>query len=576
MDNGEAKAMKILNSLRIGARLSVGFGVAVVLLFLIGGLAVLQVSRVYGGTVDLADNWLPSVQSLGDVRNLANEVRRTTLRVVLESDANQKRAQIERHDSAILKLNATLAAYEKLISSKEEQQLYNEIKRAWATFLVSDKQLTNLAIAGDAEFAQARALSSGESSSLFSDVSRLIEEDVELNRRGATAASAEAAANYHTTIVLTGSLIGIALLLCITIAVIITRSIVAPISLAVSIAETVARGDLTSEIEATGKDETSQLLRALRHMNERLVDVVGRVRSSSESIAIGSAQIAAGNTDLSQRTEEQAASLEETAASMEELTATVKQNTENARQGNTLASSASEIASRGGDVVGKVVETMHDISSSSAKVAEIISVIEGIAFQTNILALNAAVEAARAGEQGRGFAVVASEVRSLAQRSATAAKEIKDLIHQSVAKVGVGTALVDNAGLTMKEVVQSVKRVTDLMGEITSASIEQHTGIEQVNQAVMQMDEVTQQNAALVEEASAAAQSMAAQSSTLRELVAVFRLPTVVVEHARPIEQSRVTHVATASSKTTKKWVQPKSKEPAGAVPLTNTEWRSF
>jgi methyl-accepting chemotaxis protein len=311
-------------------------------------------------------------------------------------------------------------------------------------------------------------------------------------------------------------------------------------------------------------------------MNERLVDVVGRVRSSSESIATGSAQIAAGNTDLSQRTEEQAASLEETAASMEELTATVKQNTENARQGNSLASNASEIASRGGDVVGKVVETIHDISSSSAKVAEIISVIEGIAFQTNILALNAAVEAARAGEQGRGFAVVASEVRSLAQRSATAAKEIKELIHQSVAKVGVGTALVDNAGLTMKEVVQSVKRVTDLMGEITSASIEQHTGIEQVKQAVMQMDEVTQQNAALLEEASAAAQSMAAQSSTLRELVSVFRLPSMGVEHAKPIEHKRVPTVATAAVQTTKKWVQPKRKELSRAVSVTNPEWQSF
>src|SRR5471032_2531771 len=223
---------------------------------------------------------------------------------------------------------------------------------------------------------------------------------------------------------------------------------------------------------------------------------------------------------------------------MEQLTAAVRHNADNSKQATTLAGTASGVAHQGGEIVGRVVETMHEIFASSTKVAEIISVIEGIAFQTNILALNAAVEAARAGEQGRGFAVVASEVRSLAQRSATAAKEIKELINESVTKVEAGTALVDNAGTTMNEVVQSVQRVTDLMGEITSASVEQHTGIEQVNQAVMQMDEVTQQNAALVEEASAAAQSMAAQSSMLRELVSVFRLPEMSAEHTRLIEHT--------------------------------------
>jgi methyl-accepting chemotaxis protein len=319
-------------------------------------------------------------------------------------------------------------------------------------------------------------------------------------------------------------LIGTAIALSLVVAFVITRSITVPLGVSVKIAQTVAQGDLTSRIEVTGKDETSQLLRALKDMNERLAEVVGRVRSGSERIATGAEQIAAGNTDLSRRTEEQAASLEETAASMEERTFSVKQNTDSARQGNTLAANASDIAQRGRDVVGRVTETMHAISASSAKVADIIAVIEGIAFQTNILALNASVEAARAGDQGRGFAVVAGEVRTLAQRSASAAREIKGLITHSVDRVKAGSNLVEEAGTTMDEVVQAVKRVSDLMGKIAAASLEQHTGIEQVNTAVAQMDQVTQQNAALVEEASAATQSMAAQSAALREMVSIFKL----------------------------------------------------
>jgi len=517
--------MKYLGNLRIGTRLRVGFGVALLLLMMTGGLAMLQSSRIYGGTQDIAGNWLPSVQTLGEIRALANGVRRASLRSILESDAAAKQSQRAQHDVALSSLNAAMTDYAKQVSSPEEQKIFENLKTAWAAFLTSDAKVLELSESGDAGFTAARQLATGESAKLFMQALQFIEEDVKLNRAGAAAATTEAAGNYHATVVLTGVLCGVALLLSMAVAWLITRSIVTPLERAVGIAETVARGDLTSHIDVSGSDETSQLLLALRNMNERLLDVVSRVRSSSESIATGSAQIAAGNTDLSQRTEEQAASLEETAASMEQLTATVKQNTDNARQGNTLASNASEVAARGGQVVAQVVDTMHDISASSAKVAEIIAVIEGIAFQTNILALNAAVEAARAGEEGRGFAVVASEVRGLAQRSASAAKEIKELINQSVAKVEAGTTLVDNAGATMKEVVDSVKRVTDLMGEIASASVEQHTGIEQVNQAVMQMDEVTQQNAALVEEASAAAQSMASQSGTLRELVSVFRLP---------------------------------------------------
>ncbi|MEX3925352.1 methyl-accepting chemotaxis protein [Paraburkholderia sp. BR10936] len=289
------------------------------------------------------------------------------------------------------------------------------------------------------------------------------------------------------------------------------------------ICQRIAEGDLTAHVNLAPGDQHS-LLHSMQQMQRQLVDTVQRIQTSAESITTGAKEIAAGNLDLSSRTEEQAASLEETAASIEELTTTVKHNTDNARQGNTLAVNASEVAARGGEVVRRVVETMNEISSSSQRVEQIIGVIDGIAFQTNILALNAAVEAARAGDQGRGFAVVAGEVRSLAQRSATAAKEIKDLIGQSVAQVSEGTKLVDEAGKTIDEVVISARRVADLMGEIAAASEEQHTGIEQVNRAVAQMDEVTQQNAALVEEASAAAQSMAAQSNGLRDVVTVFRV----------------------------------------------------
>jgi methyl-accepting chemotaxis protein len=303
-----------------------------------------------------------------------------------------------------------------------------------------------------------------------------------------------------------------------------TVSITRPLKNAVSMASAVAKGDLTQRIDVTGKDEVGELLQALKDMNESLVGIVANVRDTTDTISTASNEIASGNADLSSRTEQQASSLEETASSMEELTSTVKQNAENAKQANQLATNASNIAVKGGDVVGEVVDTMASISTSSKKIVDIISVIEGIAFQTNILALNAAVEAARAGEQGRGFAVVAGEVRNLAQRSAAAAKEIKDLIDDSVGKVEAGSKQVDQAGATMDEIVQAVKRVTDIMSEIAAASNEQSAGIEQVNQAITQMDEVTQQNAALVEEAAAAAISMQDQSFALMHAVSIFKL----------------------------------------------------
>ncbi|QGZ63431.1 methyl-accepting chemotaxis protein [Paraburkholderia acidisoli] len=340
-------------------------------------------------------------------------------------------------------------------------------------------------------------------------------------------AQQDAVSTYRNIRVLVGSMVALAVLVAIATAALLTRSVLRQLggepSVAQAIAGEIAAGNLRVPIALAKGDERS-LMASLETMRARLTSIVTDIKASAESISTAAGEIAQGNLDLSQRTEEQAASLEETAASMEELTSTVKANTDNARQGSTLAATASHTAASGGDVVHRVVSTMNDISSSSSKVTEIIAVIEGIAFQTNILALNAAVEAARAGEDGRGFAVVAGEVRTLAQRSASAAKEIKELIEASVSHVQTGSALVNDAGQTMSEVVRSVQRVTDIMGEIASASVEQSTGIEQVNTAVTQMDEVTQQNAALVEQASAAAQAMADQAETLRAAVSIFKV----------------------------------------------------
>ncbi|WP_244831700.1 methyl-accepting chemotaxis protein [Caballeronia sp. TF1N1] len=555
--------MAFLSNIKIGRRLGAGFAVVLLLLCAVGGIGLVQASRIYDGTREMGQNWLPSVEALGKVRGFADDVRRTSLRALVTSDASDRKTVINQHTQLISKFAAAFDGYAQLVSSPEEQRVASGIKSAWAQYLELDAKIQSLTESGDTGMAEARNLAGGPSAKAFADVQELIDVDIKLNHEGSTAEMEKAHASYQSTMAWTVGLIAVAIVLGAGIASAITVSITRPIRRSVEIAETVARGDLTAVIEVQGSDETSQLLGALRHMNERLVDLVSRVLTSSAGIATASAEIASGNTDLSQRTEEQAASLEETAASMEELTTTVKQNADNASQGNALAAQASETAARGGELVSRVVDTMHGISGSSEQVAQIISVIEGIAFQTNILALNAAVEAARAGEQGRGFAVVAGEVRTLAQRSATAAKEIKDLITESVERVNNGSALVDNAGRTMTEIVQAVKRVADLMGEISSASGEQHHGIEQVNTAVMQMDEMTQQNAALVEEASAAAQSMASQSASLRDLVAVFKVDAAA---------ARAVPVSTAAKPTSSSRVALKPRAPAPTKPRASAK----
>lgn len=363
------------------------------------------------------------------------------------------------------------------------------------------------------------------------------------------------------------------------------RAISIPIERAVKVAGSVASGDLTQEIDTRSKDEMGKLMQALKAMSDGLMEIVCQVRSGTDRIANASAEIASGNMDLSSRTEAQASSLEETAASIEELTSTVKQNAENAHQANALVASASEVASKGGAVVSQVIDTMGSIHDSSRKIVDIIAVIDGIAFQTNILALNAAVEAARAGEQGRGFAVVASEVRNLAQRSAGAAKEIKALINDSVEKVETGSRLVDEAGATMREIVDSVRRVTDLMGEISAASREQSSGIDQINQAITQMDQVTQQNAALVEQAAAASQALQEEAGALAKVVGVFKLEA----HQAALAQAQSTQATHAGAVSRPRNLQLHERTSGGgakamnrtrrignAHPIDNAEWEQY
>ena len=415
--------------------------------------------------------------------------------------------------------------------------------------------------------ARAAEIVNGDMQRLFAPMNKTVTELVELQQTAAKANYEESQAMYRLVLAVCIAGLVFGVLVAVVLGWILVRAIVIPLQAAVKIAGGVAQGDLTQQIEVRSNDETGRLMAALKDMNDSLVEIVTRVRAGTDNIATASSEIADGNLDLSSRTEQQAGSLEETASSMEELTSTVKQNADNARQANVLAGSASDVAGKGGVVVAQVVETMGAINTSAGKIVEIISVIDGIAFQTNILALNAAVEAARAGEQGRGFAVVAGEVRSLAQRSAAAAKEIKLLIDDSVDKVHHGAALVDQAGATMNEIVQSVSRVTDIMAEITAASQEQTAGIEQVNEAIAQMDQTTQQNAALVEEASAAAQSLQQEASTLARTVGAFRIEERLVTRAA----APAARPAPARAQLVKPAARPVAKPAATAKPVAES-----
>ena len=513
-----------LSNLKLGVRLASGFALVLALSLVIGIFSISKLGVVNDATADIATNWLVATRSLGVYETAINEVRRGEAQHLM---ANKEelfvRAEKIISDSREMAAKA-LKEYGDTVTLGEEQKLYATIQAAQDRYYATQPGLLKLSRASDGVNDAIRDAYNGASRQTLRELIAAVEADIAFQAKGSDIAYQTSQSTYASTRTAVVALIVISVAMGAFLAWAITRSITHPVKEALVLAEAVAAGDLTSRIHSESKDELGQLLRAMMGMSESLVKVVSNVRSGSEGVATASSEIAQGNHDLSSRTESQASSLEETAASMEELSATVKQNADSARQANQLAMSASTVATQGGQVVGKVVETMKGISESSRKISDIISVIDGIAFQTNILALNAAVEAARAGEQGRGFAVVASEVRSLAGRSAEAAKEIKMLINASVERVEQGTALVDQAGTTMTEVVSSIKRVTDLMGEISAASNEQAAGVGQVGEAVQQMDQVTQQNAALVEQMAAAASSLRTQADELVQVVAVFQL----------------------------------------------------
>jgi methyl-accepting chemotaxis protein len=511
-----------LRHIRIGSRLTIAFGLILVLATIATASALLAARANADATEKMLAIPLTKERLVSDWNvNTYSAIVRTSM-IARSTDNTLSTVFAKDIADSVTRSTDIIKKVEPLLDTPEEKAQLQTVQSLRAKYQAAKVEVMDAKKAGDAitaerryvdGFAPAAQLYSGALQDLLSAQRRSIDQMTKASR-----------ATYDERARLVLLLNGLMIALGAFGAVTITRSIIRPLSRAVNVAETVAGGDLTGNFDNGRKDEIGDLMRAMQTMNDGLAKVVAEVQEGTRTIATGSTEIASGNMDLSSRTEQQASSLEETAASMEELTSTVRHNADNATQANQMAQAASQVAVRGGEIVSEVVATMGAIDGASRKIVDIIGVIDGIAFQTNILALNAAVEAARAGEQGRGFAVVASEVRNLAQRSATAAKEIKALIGDSVAQVNTGTTLVQQAGATIQEVVASVARVTDIMAEITAASREQSAGIDQVNAAITQMDQSTQQNAALVEEAAAAATSMQEQSARLEQLMSRFRL----------------------------------------------------
>jgi len=514
--------MKILDHLSVRGKLAFAFSTVLVLMGLLTGVAAMQGWRINGKVVMLLESRMTGVRDSLLMAESASRLRSRDFRIAI-SEAQDLPNAIARVQQGREDFDKFRHSYEQAIDGPEERALYDQAMAAWAAYLLMSDKGIEAAKAGD--MAQVKVVVGQEGLKAFDVASSALKALATYNNDNAEKDGQEVATMFRRGLFTVATLLAAAMGIAVVLGWLIARAIANPLRDAVQLAEAVAAGDLTRQPRATtAKDEVAQLQRALGRMVHQLRTVVSEVRSGVESVSTASAQIAMGNADLSQRTEKQASNLQQTAASMEQLTATITQNAAAAAQANQLASGAADVARQGGDVVNQVVLTMNDISDSSRKIGDIISVIDGIAFQTNILALNAAVEAARAGEQGRGFAVVASEVRTLAQRSAQAAKEIKQLIGQSVDKVEAGATLVTAAGKTMGDIVNEVRRVSSLIGEISVASKEQSDGISQVGDAVQQLDQVTQQNAALVEEAAAAADSMKQQASRLAEVVGVFQI----------------------------------------------------
>jgi methyl-accepting chemotaxis protein len=513
-----------MKDMKISTRLTLGFGVMAVLIVLCVGVSLVKVNQMSDDFDRVLDDRYPVVTMLNEIKSRNTDVASILRNLLLMTDPADIKAQYAAiGDSGSSKVaSANMEAIEKAITSPKGKALLADLAKARSEYRGPRDKLMAEIKSGNLEAAKATLFGEVRSKQLayIAAVDGLIKlQDEEMKSYGHV---------VDATVVTTKRTLFGVLIVAIGLAAVfglwLIRTTTRPLVQAVAVARGVAAGDLTMHFDSEGKNETAQLLAALKDMQTRLAAVVGDVRLNAEGVATASAEIASGNSDLSARTENQASALEETAASMEQLGATVRTNADNAQQANQLAMAASSVAVKGGGAVQQVIETMKGISDSSKKIADIIGVIDGIAFQTNILALNAAVEAARAGEQGRGFAVVASEVRSLAQRSADAAKQIKVLITQSVERVEQGTTQVGEAGTTIDEVVASIRRVTDIVGEISAASREQSAGVAQVGEAVVSMDKATQQNAALVEESSAAAETLKAQAEQLVKSVAVFKL----------------------------------------------------
>lgn len=575
-----------VSGLTIKARIRLGFAAILVLMLALTGIGISRVSSISTSLTSIGDvnsvKQRYAINFRGSVHDRAISLRDVTL--VAENEMKPTLAGIDRltadYEKSAVLLDKMFA--ERTDIGSEEKQILASIKEIENRTLPLIKKVVALREAGDMD--QAKSVLLTDARPAFVEWLARINKFIDLQEKMNQVESAHArdvASGFGTLMVLMSAA---ALVIGAAVATLIVRAILRALggepSQASAVAKSIAAGDLAVSIPTQAGDRSS-VLYAMKEMRDSLVGIVSDVRTSTATIATASREIASGNMDLSGRTEQQASSLEETASSMEELTSTVKQNAENARQANLLAASASDVAIKGGEVVDQVVGTMASINESSRKIVDIISVIDGIAFQTNILALNAAVEAARAGEQGRGFAVVATEVRSLAQRSAAAAKEIKALIDDSVGKVDAGSKLVAQAGSTMDEIVSSVKRVTDIMGEITLASQEQSAGIEQVNQAVGHMDQTTQQNAALVEEAAAAAGSLQDQANRLAQVVSVFKLeekPVAVQDYPEQgVTAQRISHVITAPALPRKaKSPMPVKRAAATNNAAVNDGWEEF